>query len=65
MDDSNPVLNTGPDKDYWHLYHLQQLSPSRFSSVVGRILDGQYGLVGSTEGRRVRLWPAPTGNDPR
>lgn len=43
--------------EYWHLYNLQQLSPSRFTAVVGRILNGRYGLIGSTEKRRVILPP--------
>ncbi len=63
--DNSDIIKSGPEKDYWHLYHLQQLSPSRFSQVVGRILDGRYGLVGSTEGRRVGMWPLPTAHDQR
>jgi hypothetical protein len=33
------------EKDCWHSYSLQMLSPTKFSSVVGKILDGQYSLI--------------------
>ena len=33
------------EKDCWHSYGLQVLAPSKFSSVVGKILDGPYTLV--------------------
>ena len=34
---------------HWHLYKLQSLSPSQFSEVVQKILDGQY-IVVTTKG---------------
>ena len=34
----------GP-KDCWHLYGLQALSPNKFASVVGKILNGRHYLV--------------------
>jgi hypothetical protein len=40
-------------KDCWHSYSLQHLSPSRFAKVVGRILDGKYGLVTSRLEKRL------------
>ena len=33
------------EKDCWHLYGLQVLSPNKFASVVGKILGGRYTLV--------------------
>ena len=33
------------EKDCWHLYGLQVLSPSKFASVVGKILSGRYSVV--------------------
>jgi hypothetical protein len=33
------------EKDCWHLYGLQVLTPSKFASVVGKILTGRYMLV--------------------
>ncbi len=33
------------EKDCWHSYGLQVLGPSQFSSVVGKILSGQYTLI--------------------
>ena len=33
------------EKDCWHSYGLQVLSPSKFSSVVGKILTGKYTLI--------------------
>ncbi len=29
----------------WHLYKLQSLSPSQFSDVAQKILDGRYVVV--------------------
>ena len=40
-------------KDCWHSYSLQNLSPNRFAYVVGRILDGKYGLVTSRLEKRL------------
>jgi len=40
-------------KDCWHSYSLQNLSPNRFAHVVGRILDGKYGLVTSRLEKRL------------
>ena len=37
-----------PAKEYWHLYSLQGLTPSRFVNVVGDILDGRLALIGPT-----------------
>lgn len=33
------------EKDCWHSYGLQGLSPNRFASVVTQILKGRYMLV--------------------
>jgi hypothetical protein len=33
------------EKDCWHLYGLQVLSPAKFASVVGKVLNGRYQLV--------------------
>lgn len=33
------------EKDCWHSYSLQVLTPAKFSSVVEKILDGQYTLI--------------------
>ncbi|HUV30265.1 MAG TPA: hypothetical protein VMY05_04120 [Acidobacteriota bacterium] len=33
------------EKDCWHLYGLQVLSPNKFVTVVGRILQGRYWLI--------------------
>ena len=33
------------EKDCWHLYSLQGLSPSKFTVVVGKILRGSYTLI--------------------
>ena len=35
------------EKDYWHLYGLQVLSPNKFVSVVGKVLNGKYTLISS------------------
>ena len=32
-------------KDCWHLYGLQVLTPNKFASVVGKILQGRHQLV--------------------
>ncbi len=40
-------------KETWPLYSLQQLTPSRFTEVVGKILRGTYTLV-LTKFRRER-----------
>jgi len=32
-------------KDCWHLYGLQALAPNKFAVVVGKILQGRYGLI--------------------
>jgi hypothetical protein len=36
---------TETEKETWPLYSLQQLTPSRFTDVVGKILKGTYSLV--------------------
>ena len=33
------------EKDCWHLYGLQVLSPNKFVAVVGRVLQGRYWLI--------------------
>ncbi len=33
------------EKNCWHPYSLQFLSPSKFNLVVGKILGGQYDLL--------------------
>ena len=33
------------EKHCWHTYSLQELSPSKFTAVVGKILKGRYDLV--------------------
>jgi len=33
------------EKHCWHTYSLQELSPSKFTVVVGKILKGRYDLV--------------------
>ena len=33
------------EKDCWHTYSLQVLSPAKFSQVVGKILKGHYLLL--------------------
>ena len=40
------------EKDCWHPYGLQVLSPAKFSSVVGKILCGHYILISSRFARR-------------
>ena len=33
------------EKNCWHAYSLQLLSPAKFNLVVGKILGGQYDLL--------------------
>lgn len=33
------------EKECWHTYSLQMLQPTKFSTVVGKILKGRYSLV--------------------
>lgn len=33
------------EKDSWHAYSLQMLNATKFTAVVGKILDGNYSLV--------------------
>ena len=33
------------EKDCWHSYGLQMLTPTNFSSVVGNILNVKYTLI--------------------
>lgn len=35
------------EKDCWHSYGLQVLTPSKFGNVVGKILRGRYLLITS------------------
>lgn len=42
--DPEKFANRG-EKDCWHPYSLQLLSPAKFNLVVGKILDGQYNLL--------------------
>ena len=37
------------NKDCWHLYGLQHLSPNRFAKVVGKILKGHNDLIVTRE----------------
>ena len=41
------------EKDCWHSYGLQLLAPTKFSRVVGRILNGKYALVSSRLDKKV------------
>jgi hypothetical protein len=41
------------EKDYWHLYSLQALPPSRFIGVVQKVPVGRYSLISSRAGRTV------------
>ncbi len=46
------------EKDCWHPYSLQPLSPKRFAVVVGKILRGKYELISSRDDtgmRQVRI----------
>lgn len=38
------ATTAGP-KDSWQLYGLQMLTPNKFVTVVGKILEGKYALV--------------------
>ncbi|MEE8575904.1 MAG: hypothetical protein V3T31_01495 [candidate division Zixibacteria bacterium] len=33
------------EKNCWHLYGLQTLTPNQFAKVVGQILGGRFSLV--------------------
>lgn len=46
------------EKDCWHLYGLQVLSPNKFAAVVGRVLEGKYWLINPElrESPQVRLF---------
>ena len=33
------------EKECWHSYSLQMLHPKKFSTVVGKILNGNYSLI--------------------
>jgi hypothetical protein len=47
------------EKDCWHSYGLQVLSPSKFSFVVGKILRGRYVLITSRlNGNTQRIFPS-------
>ncbi|MCK4606258.1 MAG: hypothetical protein KAU35_03065 [candidate division Zixibacteria bacterium] len=35
------------EKDCWHLYGLQVLTPTKFTRVVEKILQGRYALISS------------------
>ena len=35
------------EKDCWHLYSLQVLTPKKFATVVGKVLKGHHTLVGT------------------
>jgi len=39
------------EKQSWHKYSLQELSPSKFNQVVGKIMQGNYSLI-LTEGKK-------------
>ena len=41
------------EKDCWHSYGLQMLTPTKFSTVVGKILRGRYVLISSKLDRRL------------
>lgn len=45
------------EKDCWHSYGLQVLSPNKFSSVVGKILRGHYSLITSRLNEDARRLP--------
>ncbi len=45
------------EKDCWHSYGLQVLSPTKFSSVVGKILRGHYMLITSRFAENARRLP--------
>ena len=44
-------------KDCWHLYGLQSLAPSKFTSVVEQILQGKYILIGPESNRHMSVMP--------
>ena len=37
------------EKDCWHLYGLQELSPNKFASVVSNVLTGRFILVNTRD----------------
>jgi hypothetical protein len=41
----DPEVTKNSPREAWPLYSLQQLTPSRFTEVVGKILKGTYSLV--------------------
>ena len=45
------------EKDCWHLYGLQVLSPNKFVTVVGKVLHGRYWLINPPipDGTKVRV----------
>ena len=46
------------EKDCWHSYGLQMLTPTKFSHVVGKILRGRYVLISSRLSRQAEhLYP--------
>ena len=46
------------EKDCWHSYSLQTLSPSKFNDVVGKILRGRYLLITSrSDARSGQIYP--------
>ena len=40
------------EKDSWHSYGLQVLTPSKFTMVVSKILQGRYNLLSSKLDKR-------------
>ncbi len=42
------------EKDCWHPYGLQILSPSKFATVVGKIIRGKYNLISTRFTHEVR-----------
>ena len=40
-----PRTNRLREKDCWHSYGLQMLSPEKFLQVAGRIIEGRYILL--------------------
>ena len=46
------------EKDCWHSYSLQMLSPSKFNDVVGKILRGRYLLITSrSDAKNSQIFP--------
>ncbi len=41
------------EKNCWHSYSLQMLTPTKFSYVVSKILRGRYMLISSRLDRQV------------